>query len=36
MDEWMVKHFKNNYLYNNYSFNDYNFSFANTKERRTI
>lgn len=36
MDEWMVKHFKNNYLYNNYSFNDYNFSFANNKERRTI
>lgn len=36
MDEWMVKHFKNNYLYNNYSFNDYNFSFAITKERRTI
>lgn len=36
MDEWLVKHFKNNYLYNNYSFNDYNFSFAKTKERRTI
>ena len=36
MDELMVKHFKNNYLYNNYSFNDYNFSFAITKERRTI